>query len=484
MTAATPVLHYTKNRITKHDLCLTIHLRHSLAALVKHNLDEELLGYKGEALKLLKQAKAAVGDILRVKKDNETYEGILIPRSEYGDDKHIVIKLKTGYNIGIKITEATKIEKTGAGTKPTFTAPPLPQQKPNMPKVAIISTGGTIASRVDYRTGAVRPALSASDLYSVVPELSEIATIDAEILFSIFSENITCKHWTQLAETVAKHIEKGENGVAIAHGTDTMGYTAAALSFALQDLPVPVILVGSQRSADRPSSDAASNLTGAVKAAARAPFAEVALAMHEAPSDKAIVLHRGTKVRKCHTSRRDTFKSINTEPLAKVENGSIIMCTQSYRKRDTARKLVLKPDFEEKVALLKFYPNFTPDIIDHLVSKGYKGIVLEGTGLGHINHACLDAVRNAIEKGVIAAMTSQCIWGRVDMNVYDTGRDFLNAGVIPLEDMLSETALVKLMWTLGQTNKPDEARKLLTTNIAGEISPRTLSETDEGRESP
>jgi glutamyl-tRNA(Gln) amidotransferase subunit D len=446
---------------------------------VKHDLDEELQGYRGEALELLKQAKATVGDILRVTKDNETYEGILIPRSEYGDDAHIVIKLKTGYNIGIQITPTTKIEKTGAGTKPTFIAAPLPQQKTNLPKVTIISTGGTIASRVDYRTGAVRPALSASDLYSVVPELSDIATIDAEILFSIFSENITCKNWTELAKAVANRIKKGEDGVVIAHGTDTMGYTAAALSFALQDLPVPVILVGSQRSADRPSSDAATNLTGAVTAAARAPFAEVTLAMHATSSDKAIVLHRGTKVRKCHTSRRDTFKSVNTEPLAKVENGNINMLTQNYRKRDTSRKLVLKPDFEEKVSLLKFHPSFNPEIIDHLVSKGYKGIVLEGTGLGHVSHQCIASVRNAVEKSVIVAMASQCIWGRVDMNVYDTGRDLLNAGVIPLEDMLSETALVKLMWTLGQIKSPEEARKLLATDIAGEISPRTLSDIDQ-----
>jgi len=438
------------------------------------------MGYKGEALQHLKQAQAEIGDIIKITKDTETYEGILIPRSEYSNTKHIVIKLKTGYNIGISVTATTKIEKIGAGTKPTFTPPALPRQKPNLPKVTIISTGGTIASRVDYRTGAVRPALSASDLYSVVPELSDIATIDAEILFSIFSEDMTTKHWTELAKAAAKHIEKGEDGVIVAHGTDTMSYTAAALSFALQDLPVPVVLVGSQRSADRPSSDAATNLTGAVTAAAKAPFAEVALAMHETPSDKAIVLHRGTKVRKCHTSRRDTFKSINTELLAKVESDKVIMLTQEYRKRDRGRRLVLKPNFEEKVALVKFYPDFNHDIVDYLVTKGYKGIVLEGTGLGHISHNSLNSVRTAIEKGIIVAMTSQCIWGRVDMNVYDTGRDFLNAGVVPLEDMLSETALVKLMWTLGQTSNPKEAKKLLTTNIAGEISPRTLSETDEG----
>jgi glutamyl-tRNA(Gln) amidotransferase subunit D len=440
-------------------------------------LSEESLGYKGEALQLLRLAKAEVGDIIRVIRKGETYEGILIPRSEYGDDKHIVIKLRTGYNVGVRITQTTKIEKIGAGTKPTFAPPPLPKQTPDLPKVVIISTGGTIASRVDYRTGAVRPALTASDLYSVVPELSEIATIDAQILFNIFSEDIGSKHWSELAQAIAKRIEKGEHGVVVAHGTDTMGYTAAAMSFALQELPVPVILVGSQRSADRPSSDAATNLTGAVIAAAKAPFAEVVLAMHQTPSDKTIILHPGTKVRKCHTSRRDTFKSVNAEPLAKVENSNVIMLTQNFRKRDSKRKLVLKPNFDEKVALVKFHPNFNANIIEHYVSKRYRGIVLEGTGLGHVGNQCLPALRHAIEKNLIVAMTSQCIWGRVDMNVYYRGRDLLTLGVIPLEDMLPETALVKLMWVLGQTSNIEEAKTLLTTNIANEISPRTLNET-------
>jgi len=443
-------------------------------------LSEQSFGYKGEALKLLKQTKAEIGDIIRVIKNGETHEGILIPRSEYGDDKHIVLKLKTGYNIGVRVTSTTKIEKIGAGTKPTFIPPSLPKQKPDLPKVTIISTGGTIASRVDYRTGAVRPALTASDLYSVVPELSEIATVDAEILFNIFSEDIASQHWSELAKAVAKHIEKGEDGLVIAHGTDTMAYTAAALSFALQELPVPVVLVGSQRSADRPSSDAATNLTGAVVAASKAPFAEVVLAMHETPSDKAIVLHRGTKVRKCHTSRRDTFKSVNTEPLAKVENNQVVMLTSDFHRRNHSKKLVLKPNFEEKVALLKFHPNFNPEVIEQFVSRGYGGIVLEGTGLGHTSNQCVPAIRKAVEKDVIVAMTSQCIWGRVDMNVYYRGRDLLSAGVIPLEDMLSETALVKLMWALGQSAKVEEAKKLLTTNIAHEISPRTLSETNTG----
>ncbi len=439
-------------------------------------MSEEFPGYKGEALKLLKKAKAEIGDIVRVIKNGETFEGILIPRSEYGDEKHIVIKLRSGYNIGICITLTTQIEKVGVGVKPTFAASLLPEQRPDLPKVTIISTGGTIASRVDYRTGGVRPALSASDLYSVVPELSEIARIDAEILFSLFSENITAKHWAEIAKTTARHIEDGVAGVVIAHGTDTLGYTAAALSFALQNLPVPVIMVASQRSADRPSSDAATNLIGAVKAAAKAPFAEVVVAMHETVSDKAIVFHRGTKVRKCHTSRRDTFQSINASPLAKMENEKFFILVKDFNKRDSSRNLVLKPIFDEKVALVKFSPSLDPQLIDWYVSKDFKGVVLEGTGLGHVGGYCFSAVKNAIYNGVLVAMTSQCIWGRVNMNVYNQGRDLLASGVIPLEDMLPETALVKLMWVFGQTSDVDEAKRLMLTNIAHEISPRSLHE--------
>jgi len=437
---------------------------------------EEFSGYKGEAFEAIRKIQADVGDVIRVTQNGEVYEGILIPRSEYGDEKHIVIKLKSGYNIGVHITPNTKIEKIGKGAKPAFAPPPPPEQKPELPKVAIISTGGTIASRVDYRTGGVRPALTASDLYSVVPELANIARIDAQILFSLFSENLTPKHWTEIAETIAKQISEGVEGVVIAHGTDTMGYTAAALSFALQNLPVPVIIVGSQRSADRPSSDAATNLIGAVTAAAKAPFAEVTIAMHETPSDNSITLHRGTKVRKCHTSRRDTFKSVNASPLARIEDQKVVMLTEDYRKRDPSRKLTPKPKFDEKVALVKFYPGMNPAIIDWYAENGYRGVILEGTGLGHVGKYCFEAIKNAVKHGVVVAMTSQCIWGRVNMNVYDCGRDLLALGVIPLEDMLPETAVVKLMWVFGQTRDVEEAKKLLMANIAGEFSPRTLLE--------
>ena len=437
-------------------------------------MSEEFPGYRGHALKLLKSVGAEIGDVIRVTKDGESWEGILIPRSEIGDDQHVVVKMKSGYNVGVRIDQSAQLEKVGGGIKPKFRPPPLPEQNTSLPRIAIVSTGGTIASRVDYRTGGVRAALSASELYSVVPELSEIAVVDTEILFSIFSENIVSKHWIETAKTVAKHIRNGVSGVVVAHGTDTLGYTAAALSFALQDLPVPVIMVASQRSADRPSSDAATNLVGAVKAAASAPFAEVVIAMHETVSDTSIVFHRGTKARKCHTSRRDTFKSVNALPIARLENDKLNMLTKSYRKRDTSQKLNLVPNFEEKVALVKAYPDLNPQVIDWYVENDCRGIVLEGTGLGHVGDYLFPSIRRAVEKDVIVCMTSQCIWGRLNMNVYDQGRDLLAIGVLSLDDMLPETAFVKLRWVLGQTSNTEEAKKLLMKNLAYEYSSRTV----------
>jgi len=431
-------------------------------------------GYRGEVLRILEKSGIKIGDRISVTENGDKYEGLLIPRSEFGDDRHIVIKLRSGYNIGILVTAHTKIDRVGTGAEPKFKAPLTPNKRTNLPKVSILSTGGTIASRVDYRTGGVRPALSAGDLYSVVPELSNRANIKAEVLFSVFSENITPHHWTCISEYVATHIREGVAGVVVAHGTDTLGYTSAALSFALQNLPVPVVLVGSQRSADRPSSDAATNLIGAVEVAARAPFAEVVVAMHETVSDKSIVLHRGTKVRKCHTSRRDAFKSINSQPIARIDDWKLSMLSENYKPRDMSREMTVRSEFSEDVALLKFYPSIRAEMIEWYVDHGFRGIVLEGTGLGHVSKDCFQAIAKALGRDVIVSMTSQCIWGRVNLNVYDTGRDLLKLGVIPLGDMLPETALVKMMWVLGQTINAELAKKLLTKNVADEISHRTV----------
>jgi len=346
-------------------------------------------------------------------------------------------------------------------------------EKKNLPRVSILSTGGTIASKVDYRTGAVNPALSAQDLYDTVPELRNYANVHAKVIMSVLSENIAPTDWTKIARKVASEIKTGTDGVVIAHGTDTLGFTSAALSFALQNLPVPVVLVGSQRSSDRPSSDAAMNLVGAVNLATRADAAEVMVIMHAETGDNYLHAHRGTKVRKLHTSRRDAFQSVNEYPLFKIDEDTVKELHPPLQRRNLERKIKLKANFEEKVALLKTFPGIDGILVEKLIDAEYRGIVIEGTGLGHTPDSLQQSVKNAIDAGLIVAMTSQCIFGRTDMDVYRSGVELLDIGVVSCEDMLPETALVKLMWALANSKDSENAKELLLTPLAGEIDMRS-----------
>jgi glutamyl-tRNA(Gln) amidotransferase subunit D len=431
----------------------------------------ELTGYKGNALSVLSNHKVSIGNTILVKTHEGEYTGILMPRYEFSDDNHIVIKLKSGYNIGIEATKVIGLEKLEAkdmelnrGEKVRATI------DQSLPKIAMISTGGTIASKIDYRTGGVRAALTAEELYAAVPELSNYAQIDAEVLFSEYSENLSVKHWSKMANRVYEKIADGYEGIVLTHGTDTMHYSAAALSFALINAPVPIVLVGAQRSSDRPSSDAALNLIGATQFASAADVSGVFVAMHNNTSDDVIAVHVGTRVRKNHTSRRDAFESINLSPAAFVNGKSIEMKLDSLPKRRKSSDFDVKPDFEEKVALLKYHPSMDPNVIEHFVNEGYRGLVIEGTGLGHVGKQCFDSLKKAVEHDMLVCMSSQCIWGRVRMTVYETGRDLLNIGIIPVSDMISETALVKTMWVLANSKDREEARNLILKNIAMEYS--------------
>jgi len=440
---------------------------------------EDLPGYSGISRDILAKAGAQIGDKVRIELKRiggqEVVEGLLIPRYHSGgEENYIVVKLKTGYNLGVRVDAATKVSVLGKGETPHFTRPALPHQKAGLPKVSIISTGGTIASKVDYRTGAVKPALDSEDLYSVVPELADLAEIDAKVLLSVFSENIGPQQWPKIAESAAEQVRAGADGVVIAHGTDTLGYTAAALSFALQGIPAPIVLVGSQRSSDRPSSDAATNLIAATAVAGQAPFAEVVVAMHDWVSDEKVAVHRGTKVRKCHTSRRDAFRSVNARPIAYYDlaNRALQLNSEKYVERNRRSDWEVRSKFDPNVALIKFHPGLSVGMIDWATATGYKGIVLEGTGLGHVSDVLFPALERAVKNGIVVGMCSQCIWGRVHMNVYSTGRDLLKIGVLPLGDMLAETALVKMMWAFGQEKDPEKVSKLMVANIANELSDR------------
>ncbi|MGI0037772.1 MAG: Glu-tRNA(Gln) amidotransferase subunit GatD, partial [Nitrososphaera sp.] len=376
-------------------------------------------------------------------------------------------------NTGVRISKIKSILRLPAMDIDSVVAPVTIKENRNLPRIALISTGGTIASKIDYRTGGVRAALSASELYSSVPELASVAWVDPEVVLSEYSENIKPNHWTVIAKKVAEKINtENYRGVVISHGTDTMHYTAAALSFALQNPPIPVVLVGAQRSSDRPSSDAALNLVGATLFAARSDSAGVFVAMHAGTSDDSIAIHVGTRVRKNHTSRRDAFESIDSTPIAYVKNGQVEVQSSQFRlaKRGEKSDLNLQPEFDQRVMLLKFHPGLDFKLVDYAVSSGYKAIIIEGTGLGHVNKECFPSLRKAVDAGIMICMTSQCIWGRVRMTVYDTGRDLLDIGVIPLSDMISETAVVKAMWVLSIQRDLEQAKRQMQENIANEIS--------------
>ncbi len=432
----------------------------------------DLMNYRGSAKEFLEKKDIAIGDAVKLTKKNISYTGMLLDRAEDADDKHLVIKLDSGYNIGVNISEA-KIELLEKGLKPKIELPPVNLEKDHQKMdISIISTGGTVASVIDYKTGAVHPAFTADDLLRATPELMDYANIKARSILNILSENMEPSYWVKSARSIADEINDGSSGVVVAHGTDTMHYTSAALSFMLET-PVPVVLTGAQRSSDRPSSDAFLNLISSV-IAAKSDIAEVMVCMHATDNDSYCHLHRGTKVRKMHTSRRDTFRSINALPLARVENKTLRLLDKNidYKKR-VETDLKLHDSIEPNVAFIKSYPGIKSDIIDYHIDKGYKGIVLEGTGLGHAPENIVPSVERAVDSSIPVVMTSQCLYGYVNMNVYSTGRKLVNAGAISALDMLPETAYVKLIWTLGQSEDLNEVENIMHTNIAGEIQEKS-----------
>lgn len=434
--------------------------------------DDKFRGYRGEAVETLKRFNVGVWSQVILESKKGKFEGVILPRSEIEDDRHIVMKLVTGYNIGVATDQIVGIVEKGS-KEAHYKIPekefPFDPVKPN---VQLFGTGGTIASRLDYRTGAVIPAFSPGELYGAVPELADICNLRTEKLFGVFSENMTKVQYLKLAERIGEEIEKGVAGIVIGHGTDTMHHTGGILSYMVQDSPVPIVLVGSQRSSDRPSSDAARNLIHSTYTAAYGDIAEVMVCMFGPTSDEYGLLHRGTRVRKMHSSYRSTFRTIGDVPLAMVEWGRITPLKEDYRHRRSDNKVKIMPYYDDRVTIQYYYPGFKPDIIDSLVEMGYKGIVIAGTGLGHVNYDLNDSLKRAIDKGVTVVMTVQTLWGFVQMYVYDTGRFLLDIGIIPLANMLPEVAFMKLCWALGQTDDPAKVKEILLTPIAGDMTER------------
>jgi len=430
-------------------------------------------GYKGLARAKLEEQGVKVWSEVRIVNDaGSVFEGVILPRSETLDDEHIVVKMRNGYNVGVHISRIAGI--TSLGYKEAVYKIPEREfpARPNLPKVTLLGTGGTIASRLDYRTGAVIPAFTPGELYGAVPELADICNLTTKKLFGVFSENMAKDQYVALAQAIGHEIEAGADGIVIGHGTDTMGHTAAILSFMVQQSPIPIVLVGSQRSSDRPSSDAALNLIHAVRFAAFGDIAEVMICMFGPTSDRYGLLHRGTRCRKMHSSYRSTFRSIGDIPLAIVSRESFNYLHKDYTKRDRSRRVKVDPVYDDRVTILYYYPGMRADLVEALVEKGYRGIVIAGTGLGHVNKPLYPALQRAIESGVHVVMTVQTLWGYAQMYVYDTGRDLMDLGIVPLDNMLPETALMKLSWVLAHTDDHEEVMRIMCDPIAHEITAR------------
>ncbi|WP_281193851.1 Glu-tRNA(Gln) amidotransferase subunit GatD [Halorubrum sp. F4] len=421
------------------------------------------------------------GDRVRVDRGDVTNEGVLLPSTTRD---HLVVKLEGGYNVGID-RDAADVEVLESGVRDVDETGDAAGEASeitfdeDLPTVALISTGGTIASTVDYRTGAVTARFDAEDVLRAVPDLAGRANYRGRVVANILSENMEPGIWRDLAEAVHEEVEAGADGVVVMHGTDTMQYSASALAFTL-DVPVPVVFTGSQRSADRPSSDNVMNAVCAVEAA-KADHAETLVCMHAGPSDDACALHRGTRVRKNHTSRRDAFETVGAEPLGIVDYE---VATESGADGDVAEDAIawnrepashggngtgddpaIAADLESEVELAKFTPGMDPAAWDYL--EGKAGVVIEGTGLGHVHTDLIPRIEDLVEDGTVVVMTSQCLEGRVCDRVYDTGRDLLEAGVIEAGDTLPGTAKVKLMWALANADDP---AGVMRRDLAGELT--------------
>lgn len=407
------------------------------------------------------------GQLVQLEYNGRLLEGLVMPRSLYEDEKHITLKLKNGYNIGlnsdkVRLIRVLEYENT---TQPAEEN--IINEIGTGPRVLIMGTGGTIASKVDYRTGAVKPAFSAKEIVDMVPEIGNIASISIKTIMNELSENIKPENWSVMANEVYNAFNAGYKGIVIAHGTDTMHYSASAVSFAVENPPGPVVFVGSQRSSDRPSSDSAINLQGAVTFAAKSTSSGVFIAMHAGLDDNLVAVHRGTRVRKNHTSRRDAFESVNDEPFAyiDIENGTV---KQEHEATPQGR-IKLMPNFLPKASIFKFHPGISESVAKAVFAGDLLSIIIEGTGLGHVSREVFPYIRSAMASGKFVGMASQCIWGSVGMTVYETGRDLMAMGVVPLSDMLSETALVKSMWALGNGL---DLKSVMPVNLRGEISSR------------
>ncbi|MFA5381600.1 MAG: Glu-tRNA(Gln) amidotransferase subunit GatD [Candidatus Micrarchaeia archaeon] len=434
--------------------------------------------YSKDIQKILDKQKIEIGDSIEIIQPSNKFEGLLMPRPELGNQECIVLKLNNGYNIGIKINEKDHIKLLKKSEKQKE----IKDKKEEKGEITLLGCGGTISSKVEYKTGAVYPAISQKELINNFPEIKEITSINTRNVFSLLSGDLNQKHWEIIGKEIEKELKEKTEGIVISHGTDTMHYTSAALSFMFQNLPIPIILTGAQRSSDRGSSDAKLNLLSSLMAA-KSDFSGIGVCMHSNLNDNLCYVHNGTRVRKMHTSRRDAFKSINQLPLIRIDYYEHKLdAINEYPKKDKNRKPKIDLKLNENVGLIYIHPGIKPKFIEKL--SDYDGLVLMGTGLGHTStnafndknsKPIIKEIQNLIKSNIPIVMSPQTIYGRLNLNTYTYGRQLKEAGVIgDLCDWTPETAFVKLCWVLGHEKKLNKIKEEMETSMAGEISTRSV----------
>ena len=403
-------------------------------------------------------------------------KGILIKE----DKEYLTLKLTSGYNANLKKSEIKILKEEKIEPKTSINSNKS-KVNSNLPKITILHTGGTIASKIDYETGAVSWKFTPEELLALYPELLDIANIDAKMIRNMASDDMRFEHYNVLLDEVEKAIKEGAQGVIISQGTDTLHYTAVALQYALEKLPVPVLIVGAQRSSDRAGSDASTNLKAAVEFiisnnSKSKRFNRVGICMHATCSDDTFNILDGINAKKAHSSRRDAFKQINYEPFAQIskEKGIAILREDLLTDKNSSLE-INKYDPSLKIGLIKIHPHPFPEEFDIL--KFYDGVILEGTGLGHIPLSNLDEfttthpkilekVKVFIDSGKKAVISTQTVHGEICMDVYSPGRVLKETGILGNRmNLITETLFMRLAYCLSKDKK--NFQKIWDKNLEG-----------------
>lgn len=431
--------------------------------------------YSQKVREKLQEEDIEIGDRIKT----GTHEGQLMPKPSSGDQDILTVKLDSGYNIGVQPKDLKLVEKheLKQGKQDKLEV----EDSEDKEDVLILHTGGTIASRVSYEEGGVKPDFTEENMIRMYPDVVSEVNLDSEVVAEMLSEDMEPKHWQEIAEKIHK-VKDQYDGIIIGHGTDTMQYTGAALTFMLQNIDTGIVLVGSQRSSDRPSTDANMNLYSATKFLAETNYTGIAACMHENIEDKRCQIMPASKIRKMHTSRRDAFQTINTKPIAYIDYQEKEI--ENYEPTQNQEDYCFEKELEENVGYLKVRPGMTVKEVETVKKQNYNGLIIEGTGLGHMpvnsfddktqHHEKILETISEIAEDTMVVMASQTINGRIDMDVYDAGYKIQEAGVISAQDMHPELAYVKAMWVLANTESIEEARKTFQENLQNEINDRTL----------